>query len=42
MCFPGFSVYRKLFTETVSSLRAAGIEGWLVSEEGEVKTLGSE
>lgn len=37
MCFPNFPIYRKLFRETRSSLRACGIEIWLVSADGDVE-----
>jgi hypothetical protein len=39
MCFPDFPVYRKLWAETAASLQVAGIEVWLVSEDGAVETL---
>ena len=39
MCFPDFPVYRRLHADTASSLRAAGIEMWLVAESGEVVVL---
>lgn len=40
MCFPDFPVYRMLYGETASSLHAAGIQVWLVSESGDVEVLG--
>lgn len=36
MCFPDFPVYRRLYEDTASSLRAANIEVWFVSEVGDV------
>ncbi len=39
MCFPDFPVYRSLHAETASSLRAAGIAVWLVTEGGQVERL---
>lgn len=39
MCFPDFPVYRELYADTAASLRVAGIEVWLVSEDGEVESL---
>jgi hypothetical protein len=39
MCFPDFLVYRTLYAETASSLRAAGIAVWLVAEDGKVEVL---
>jgi hypothetical protein len=40
MCFPDFPVYRELYADTAVSLRAAAIEVWLVSQDGEVEALG--
>ncbi|PUA78948.1 hypothetical protein C7S10_21695 [Nocardioides currus] len=39
MCFPDFPVYRELYAATAASLRVAGIEVWLVSEDGEGESL---
>lgn len=39
MCFPDFPVYRKLWRDTATSIRAAGIEVWLVSAGGDVEIL---
>ena len=39
MCFPDFPVYRSLFEATTSSLQAAGIQVWLVSDGGQVERL---
>lgn len=39
MCFPDFPVYRQLYADTALSLRAAGIDDWFVSQEGEVESL---
>lgn len=39
MCFPDFPVYRALHGDTASSLLAAGIEVWLVQQEGQVEVL---
>ncbi len=39
MCFPDFPVYRALHRDTATSLRAAGIQVWLVAESGEVEVL---
>lgn len=39
MCFPDFPVYRKLWTETASSLVGAGIEVWVVGADGGVEVL---
>lgn len=39
VCFPDFPVYRSLHAETASSLRAARIEVWLVTEGGSVERL---
>jgi hypothetical protein len=36
ICFPDFPVYRRLYEDTASSLRAATIEVWFVSETGDV------
>lgn len=40
MCFPDFPVYRRLHEDTASSLHAAGVEVWLISEDGSVERLG--
>jgi hypothetical protein len=37
MCFPSFPIYQKLIRETHSSLRACGIEVWLVDADGHVE-----
>lgn len=39
ICFPDFPVYRRLWTETGSSLAAAGIEVWIVAADGAVSIL---
>ena len=40
ICFPDFTTYRNLFEATASSLAAAGIEVWVVTQAGEVEVLG--
>ncbi|GGD07656.1 DUF7669 domain-containing protein [Nocardioides daphniae] len=40
MCFPDFPVYQRLYEETASSLRAAAIEVWFVTEAGDVSVAG--
>ena len=40
MCFPDFPVYRELYADTAAALRAAGIEVWVVSEDGGVVRMG--
>jgi hypothetical protein len=40
MCFPDFPVYRELYAETAVSLLAAGIDVWLVSQDGGVVRMG--
>jgi Holliday junction resolvase-like predicted endonuclease len=40
MCFPDFHVYRELYADTALSLRAAAIDVWVVSQDGEVVRLG--
>ncbi|MFD1504296.1 hypothetical protein FE374_04430 [Georgenia yuyongxinii] len=40
MCFPDSRVYRPLYADTALSLRAAGIDVWLVSQDGAVEILG--
>lgn len=39
ICFPDFPVYRRLYQQTGLSLRVAGIETWVVREDGEVEVL---
>lgn len=39
MAFPDFPRYRKLYTATAAPLAAAGIEVWLVSEEGTIEPV---
>ena len=39
ICFPNFPIYRKLWSETASSLRAARVELWLVNADGTVEVL---
>jgi hypothetical protein len=39
MCFPDFPVYRQLYADTAASLRAAAVDGWLVSQDGGVEIL---
>jgi len=40
MCFPDFPVYRELHADTAVSLLAAGIDVWVVSQDGGVEPLG--
>lgn len=39
ICFPDFTVYRRLHAETDAALSAAKIETWLVADTGRVEVL---
>lgn len=39
MAFPDFPTYRRLYTQTSTSLSACGIEVWTISEDGGIEVL---